>query len=107
MFGAYAVYVGEKIVLVLRDRENHEESNGVWLATSHIHHASLKNIFPSMCSVYVLSDGKSDTEWQILPLSSDDFETSANKVCELILMGDERIGRVPKQRKGKARKVDR
>jgi hypothetical protein len=101
MFGAYAVYVGEKIVLVLRKHEEHEEANGVWLATKSEHHASLKKIFPSMRSIYLLSDGKAETEWQMLPLDADDFESSAIKACELILRGDERIGRIPKSRKKK------
>lgn len=101
MFGSFAVYVGEKIMLVLRDRESHQEANGVWLATSREHHASLKKDFPSMCSVYILSDGKTETEWQMLPLSADDFETSVIKACEFILRSDERIGRIPKPRKRK------
>lgn len=105
MFGSFAVYVGEKIMLVLRDRESHEEANGVWLATSKEHHASLKKDFPSMCSVYILSDGKTETEWQMLPLSSDDFESSVNRACELILRGDKRIGRIPKPRKKRSKKV--
>ena len=101
MFGSFAVYVGEKIVLVVRDRDSHEDANGVWLATSGEHHASLKKDFPSMCSIYILSDGKAETEWQMLPLSADNFESSVNKACEFILRGDKRIGRIPKLRKRK------
>ena len=101
MFGAFALYVGEKIMMILRKKESHEEANGVWIATSSEHHVSLKKEFPNMCSVYLLSDGKAETEWQMLPLSADDFESSVMKVCEFILKGDKRIGRVPKVRKGK------
>ena len=101
MFGCFAVYVGEKIMLVLRDRKDNAEANGVWLATSKEYHASLKKDFPAMCSIYILSDGKAETEWQMLPLSSDDFESSVLKACEFILQGDVRIGRVPKARKRK------
>ena len=101
MFGAFAVYVGEKIVLALRKRESHEEANGIWIATKSEHHTSLKKILPSMCSIYILSDGKAETGWQMLPYDADDFESSAIKVCELILRGDERIGRIPKPRKKK------
>jgi len=101
MFGAFAVYVGEKIVLALRNKENHEEANGVWIATKSEYHSSLRKILPSMRSIYLLSDGKAETEWQMIPADADDFETSAMKVCELILRGDERIGRIPKPRKKK------
>jgi hypothetical protein len=99
MFGAFAVYVGEKIMLVLRNKDSHEEANGVWIATKSEYHPSLKKIFPSMRSIYILSDSKAETEWQMLPLDADDFESAAIKACELILRGDERIGRIPKPRK--------
>ncbi len=32
MFGALAVYVGDKIVFLLRDRPSDPQANGVWLA---------------------------------------------------------------------------
>ena len=34
MFGCLAVYVGEKIVLILRDKREGTADNGVWLATT-------------------------------------------------------------------------
>ena len=105
MFGAFGVYVGEKIVLALRNKEDHQEANGVWIATKSEYHSSLKKIFPSMHSIYLLSDGKAETQWQMLPQDADDFESSAIKICELILQGDERIGRIPKPRKKKRKKI--
>ena len=101
MFGCHAVYVREKIMLILRQKETHDESNGVWIATSREHHDSLRKDFPSMHSVYVLSDGKGETDWQMIHADADDFESSAVRACELILKGDPRIGRVPKGRKKK------
>jgi len=38
MFGCLAVYVKEKIVLILRDRRDETADNGVWLATTEDHH---------------------------------------------------------------------
>ena len=104
MFGCHAVYVGDKIVLVLRNRKDHLEANGVWIATSREHHASLKKELPSMCSVYLLSDGKAETNWQMIPVDVDSFEEEALRVCELILEGDKRIGRVPKRKRAPARR---
>lgn len=102
MFGCHAVYVREKIVLVLRDKEDdHQDANGIWLATSKEHHASLKKELPSMKSIYILSGGKNETGWQMIPVDADDFESSADHVCDLILKGDPRIGKVPKARKKK------
>ena len=101
MFGSFAVYANKKILLVLRDRKDHPGANGVWIATSREYHNSLKKDFPSMCSVYLLSEGKSETNWQMIPAAADDFESSVIKCCELILQNDPRIGRVPKPRKRK------
>ncbi len=98
MFGCHAIYVGEKIVTILRDRPSHTEDNGVWMATELEHHESLKSDFPSMRSITVF--GPTST-WQVLPLEADDFEESANKMCSFILDGDPRIGRIPKKKRSR------
>ena len=46
MFGCLAVYVGDKIVLILRDKRDGDADNGVWLATTEEHHESLRRDFP-------------------------------------------------------------
>lgn len=100
MFGCHAVYVGEKIMLIMRNKsDNHDFDNGIWISTKSEHHETLKKIFPSMRSIQVLGNGA--TNWQNLPLDADDFEESANQICELILKNDPRIGNVPKARKSK------
>ena len=37
MFGCLAVYVGEKIVLILRDRPKYPRDNGVWILAHCLH----------------------------------------------------------------------
>ena len=111
MFGCHAIYSGEKIMLIVRKKEDHTDANGVWIATGKEHHASLKKELPSMQSVYILSDGKGETgpegietNWQMIHQDADDFEESVTKICEMILKGDERIGKLrplPKGRKNK------
>ena len=96
MFGCLAVYVGDKIVVVLREKPGSSPDNGVWLATTVEHHVSLKREFPNMRSITVL--GKEVTGWQVLPADARDFEESAMYVCELIIAGDPRIGKIPKSR---------
>ena len=96
MFGCVAIYVGEKIVLILRDARKDTEDNGVWLATTQEHHDSLRSEFPYMRSIRVL--GKKITGWQVLPVDAPDFEESAFRACDLILARDPRIGKVPKAR---------
>lgn len=97
MFGCLAVYVGEKIVLVLRDKPGHSPDNGVWLATTQEHHESLRREFPNMRSINVL--GKEVTGWQVLPADAPDFEEAALRACEMVGAGDPRIGKVPKSRR--------
>ena len=42
MFGCLAIYVKDKIVLILRDKPTNTADNGVWLATTEEHHQSLR-----------------------------------------------------------------
>ena len=93
MFGCLAVYVQDKIVLILRDKRDGTADNGVWLATTEEHHQSLRREFPNMRSIQVF--GKKVTGWQVLPADAQDFEEAALRACELVLAGDPRIGKVP------------
>ena len=101
MFGCLAVYVGEKIVLILRDRPKYPKDNGVWLATTEDHHASLRREFPNMRSIALF--GKKVTGWQVLPVYAPDFEKSALRACELVSARDPRIGKIPQRKTRKAR----
>jgi hypothetical protein len=97
MFGCLAVYVEDKIVLVLRDKRDQTADNGVWLATAEEHHQSLRREFPSMRSIQLF--GKEVTGWQVLPTEAQDFEAAVLRACELVLAGDPRIGKVPGARR--------
>jgi len=103
MFGCQALYRADKILLILRDRADHTDANGIWIATSAEHHESLRMEFPSMHSIGILSGGKGETAWQMISMYDEDFETSAVRLCELIKNNDERIGKIPKQKKKKKR----
>ncbi len=93
MFGCLAVYVKDKIVLILRDKRDNPADNGVWLATTRDHHQSLRREFPNMRSIQVF--GKEVTDWQVLPTDAPDFEKAALRACELIIARDPRIGKTP------------
>jgi len=102
MFGCTAIYVEEKIVLILRQKPSHERDNGVWMATTREHHVSLQQDFPHMRSIELL--GEPVTNWQVLPIDAPDFEESAMRACELVISGDPRIGRIPgKKRRSQSR----
>ena len=105
MFGCLAIYVKDKIVLILRDKPTSTVDNGVWLATTEEHHQSLRREFPNMRSIQVL--GKPVTGWQVLPADAPDFETTSLRACELVLAEDPRIGKVPGTRTAKSRSKTR
>jgi hypothetical protein len=81
MFGCLAVYVGEEIVLLLRDKCAGTADNGIWLATTAEHHESLRREFPNMRSIQIF--GKKVTGWQVLPVDAADFAEAALQACYL------------------------
>ena len=97
MFGCTAVYVGEKIVMILRDKGNKDPDSGVWLATIPEHHDSLRRELPSLRSITVFGSGV--TGWQVLPVTGAEFEEEALHACELVLVGDPRIGKIPGEKR--------
>jgi len=102
MFGCLAVYIGDQIVLFLREKPSSPVDNGIWLATEVEHHESLRREFPNMRSIQLF--GKEVTAWQLLPSDAPDFEPSALRACELIASRDRRIGKIPaSKRKRKSR----
>ena len=98
MFGCHSVYIGNKVVLTLREKDDID--SGVWIATVPEFHSSLKKEFPNMRSITVFGTGTSS--WQVLPKDADDFEASVNHLCDLVIKGDPRIGKIPKPKKKKS-----
>lgn len=105
MFGCLAIYVEDKIVLILRDRGDSPVDNGVWLATTAEHHASLRSEFPRMRSIQLF--GRESTHWQVLPVDAPDFESMALRACQLVRARDPRIGKIPKKRMARPRRGQR
>jgi hypothetical protein len=104
MFGSLGVYVGDRIVFIMRHKDNHTVDNGLWLATAGEHHESLARVFPSMRSLDMFGPGP--TAWQNLPLESPDFEEAALRACELVRLRDPRIGKIPSgKRKAKPKRA--
>ena len=105
MFGCYSIYVGSKIVLILREGKTALEDNGVWIATTKEHHESLARELPSMRSI-ALFGTSGPTGWQVIPSESDSFEEEVLHVCNLICRGDVRVGKIPKPKKPKKPKTN-
>ena len=94
MFGATAVYVSDKIVLVLRENKKDTHANGIWVAVDEANHPALMQLIPSLTPFEIF--GIKTRNWLLLPATSDHFEKEANQICALIKNRDRRIGRIPK-----------
>ena len=99
MFSGFAVYVGDKIVLMLRDSPKYPADNGIWLVFSeeaNLTDASIRQDFPSLRLIGLL--GGKIAHWRLIPSNSPTFESEALHACELLLKHDARFGRVPQSR---------
>ena len=92
MFGFTHVYLGDKLLLSLRDSAKQTGTNGLWLYTTTEHIESLAQEFPYLPKRQLWRSKKN--AWIILASRLEDFEEYAFKACELILNGDKRIGRI-------------
>ncbi len=97
MFGFTYVYLDEKLLLSLRDSAKQPHYNGVWLYTHSEHIESLRREFPQLPRRCFWKSRKSGDGWVILSASLEEFEEYAFNACELILRGDQRIGRVTRR----------
>ena len=95
MFGMNYIYIGKKIMLILRKRDNEADLNGIWVATSKKYHESLKKEIPELGAFSITGDERLGN-WLLIPDNSDDFEAAGIKICELITHHDPRVGHVPK-----------
>ena len=90
MFGFFYIYLDGKLIMLLRERENQPERNGLWLATTSEDLKSLSEEFPLLPRICVIDTGKN--AWVFLPSKHKGFESYALRVCELVAGGDSRIG---------------
>jgi hypothetical protein len=99
MFSGFAVYVGSRIVLMLRDHHKSPRDNGVWLVLSESADPAdpkLREEFPSIRRIGLLGDKIG--HWLLIPSDGPDFEMEALHACDLLRRRDPRFGRVPKSR---------
>lgn len=97
MFGFTYVYLDEKLLLSLRESVRQPQYNGVWLYTQAEHIESLRREFSLLPRRCFWKSRKSGSGWVILAATLEDFEEYAFRACELILRGDQRVGRVTRR----------
>jgi hypothetical protein len=77
LFSGFAVYVGDNIVLMLRDSLKHPEDNGIWLVfseTASLADPSIRRDFPSLRIIGLL--GGKIGHWRLIPADSPNFESA-------------------------------
>jgi hypothetical protein len=92
IFGFAHVYLDERLLFSLRDSNKQPGTNGIWVYTTTEHVDSLAKEFPQLPRRQLWRSGKN--AWVVLASRLEDFEEHAFKLCELILRGDRRIGRL-------------
>lgn len=103
-FGMFSIYNGQKLLLILRDRRNEPELNGIWVPTNKESLESLKAELPALRQIYGIGKAKSAAVWLLLPDTSADFERTAIALCDLLVRHDTRIGRLSKPRAPRRKK---
>ncbi|MBS1839996.1 MAG: hypothetical protein JSS69_07070 [Acidobacteria bacterium] len=101
MFGSHAVYVDEKIVFILRQRNNSPKTvrdNGIWVAMLPEFTDSIRAEFPALrpIELFTARSKTGFTGWLNLPVTDDSFEESALALCRLLIRGDKRLGKISK-----------
>ena len=93
-FGFTSVYFDEKLLCSLRDSPRQPNTNGIWLYTTTEHLESLSKEFSDLPKRQLWRSRSGNKAWIVLASRLEGFEEYAFKACELILRGDQRIGRV-------------
>ena len=99
LFSGFAVYIADRLVMVLRDHAKCPQDNGIWLVLSEgtdPDATSLRRDLPSLRPIETL--GNKMSHWLLIPSDRADFETMALRACDLVLHRDPRQGRIPQSR---------
>jgi hypothetical protein len=100
IFSGFGVYLGDRIVCMLRESPKSPRDNGLWLVLSDSMDPAdqeLHREFPSLRPIELLR--KKIGHWLLLPSDSPSFETEALHACDLLLRHDPRFGRIPNSRR--------
>lgn len=96
VFGFTYVYIGDRLVLSLRNSIKGPQFNGVWVYTQAEQVPELKREFPELPRRCFWKSGKNG--WVIIASNLEQFEEYSFKACSLILQGDRRIGRLSRRK---------
>ncbi|NIF53501.1 MULTISPECIES: hypothetical protein [Burkholderiaceae] len=95
MFGCDAAYIDGLLCLIAADRD--KPWNGLLVCTSHERHAALIADIPALRPHPVLG------KWLYVPQDDLAFESTVERMTELVLARDPRVGVEPKPRKRRSK----
>lgn len=101
MFGSHGVYVGEKIVFILRDKGVDDMDKGVWVVFEKDQETATRRALPLLAPIAALGHVKG---WLKLDARAPGFEEAVIHACALVRAGDARVGKIPESKKPKAAK---
>ncbi len=100
MFGSHAVYIDEKIVFILRQKDDPQtrRDDGLWVAIAPDAAESVLRDFPALrpIELFAAMGRKGFSGWMNLPVGNDGFEETALALCRRVIDGDPRLGKIPK-----------
>lgn len=108
MFGSHALYIDNRIMIILRQKEGETANdNGIWVVVPLEHQPVLKKEFPALRPIAMFQEKtkKAFPTWLNLPEKSANFESDVFRIIELLKKADPRIGKVPESKKPKAKKA--
>ena len=94
MFGGLAVYLHERLMLVLVEptKTGRWKWHGVLVGTDHEHHVSIRADFPALAPHGFLR------KWLYLDSADPKFESTMEAVAQLMVRNDQRFGVAPRAR---------
>lgn len=95
MFGSTAVYVGEQVVFILRQRGDGDD--GVWLAFEPGREEEVQRALPRLARIDALPNVRN---WRKLAASEPSFEDDVQEACALVRAGG-LLGKTPDRQKAK------
>jgi hypothetical protein len=95
MFGSTAVYIGEQVVFILRQKGDHDD--GVWLAFEPGREQDVQRALPNIVRIDALPNVRN---WRKLAASHPGFEEDVHEACALARAGG-LLGKTPDRLKAK------
>jgi hypothetical protein len=91
MLGCYGLFLHDKLMMLLRERENNPEFNGVFVATQPEFFDDLSNELHYSNMEFDI-DGAPHT-WIFISDDINDFQQKVKQAVDMIKNGDKRIGK--------------